>query len=97
MMAKLAWAALDKLTAADDPRAAELELIRSVADDVVTRVMKEGEATHAVGEWRGVIETLHEKHIDDHLIEFKRTGDMTHIEHAIVRLLIIVAKAKEGK
>ena len=78
-------------------RAAELELIRSVADDVVTRVMKEGEATHAVGEWRGVEDYQHFQHAETHMDTWYafRYTDTVDIEHAIVRLLMIVAKAKQ--
>jgi hypothetical protein len=76
-------------------RAAELALIRSVADDVVTRVMKEGEATHAVGEWRSLDDGGHLDHVKAHLAKWEWHGGglgMMDIEHAIVRLLFIVAK-----
>lgn len=79
-----------------DPRAAELALIRSVADDVVTRVMKEGEASHAVGHWKDVSDVEHWTHADDHMVDYRcSTASLTDIEHAIVRLLFIVAKAKQ--
>lgn len=85
-------------------RAAELDLIRSVADDVIARVMKEGEAAHAVGEWRGLSYREHWSHVNSHLNAVAVNGcagelpkDREDIEHAIVRLLFIVAKQKEGK
>lgn len=79
-----------------DPRAAECELIQSVAADVIARVMAEGAKTHAVGEWRGVVsEHEHLLHAKAHLRHGRRPL-VTDFEHAIVRLLMIVAKAREA-
>lgn len=80
-----------------DPRAAEVEQVKAVALDVIVRVMKEGAATHAVGEWREVGNRDHLLHATNHVANSSWVGaprDRTEIEHAIVRLLFIVANKR---
>lgn len=82
-----------------DVRAAELEQVQAAALDAIARVMKEGEATHAVGEWREVGDVDHFNHAATHMTAYAATNldDIEDIEHAIVRLLFIVAKIRRSE
>lgn len=77
-------------------RALELALIRSVADGVVTRVMKEGEATHAVGEWRA--ESVGDRlgHVVDHIRAWVQGGEIGELEHAFTGLALVLTNLANG-
>lgn len=84
-------------------RALELALIRSVADDVIARVMKEGEATHAVGEWRAEAVGARLGHVMDHIRAWVQGGEIGELEHAFTGLALVltnlakVAQAEVGE
>lgn len=93
---KALWDADEERAKAASPRFKECQEVIVVAADVVARVMAEGAKTHAVGEWKGQDDDDHLTHAETHLDRWFSNRRTVDIEHAIVRLLMIVAKAKEA-
>lgn len=79
--------------AADNPlnqRALELKAVLDTARDVIARVMKEGEATHAVGEWRTRKDLI--KHAKIHVLLWFNDGEVEDLEHALTDIALALAK-----
>lgn len=79
-----------------DPRAAEVEQVKAVALDVVTRAMKEGEASHAVGEWR--TESVGDRlgHVMDHIRAWVQGGEIGELEHALTGLALVLTNLADS-
>lgn len=80
---------------AERTKIAEFNEVASAALTAISHAMEDGEKTgKRIDEWATLPMTLHMLRAESHIDDFKAIGDLVDLEHAICRLVMLLALRK---
>ena len=70
------------------------QLIFAAASLAIRQALEDGRRQGYNGEWLEQTQNAHLNHAEDHLLEWRKTEEWSHLEHALTRLSMALALAK---